>query len=49
MDWKDNKKIGITILDVSQSKRIKEKYIYEIIVFTGNRPNAGTKSKVLLN
>ena len=47
MDWKDNKKIGITILNVSQSKRIKEKYIYEIIVFTGNRPNAGTKSKVL--
>lgn len=47
MDSKDNKKEGITLLgDVGGE--CKNKYIYEIIVFTGNRLNAGTKSKVRL-
>ena len=45
MDSKDSKKEGITILgDVNDE--FKNKYIYEIIVFTGNRLNAGTNSKV---
>ena len=43
MDLRDGQKVGVTFLgDLNQ----KSKYIYEIIVFTGNRINAGTKSKV---
>ncbi len=45
MDWKDSKKVGITLFGDANQNR-ENKYIYEIIVFTGNRPNAGTKSKV---
>jgi hypothetical protein len=44
MDWKDEKKMGITVLGDLKDK--KNAYIYEIIIFTGNRLNAGTKSKV---
>ena len=47
-DSKDNQKFGITLLaDLNQVKNTENKYIYEIIVFTGNRLNAGTKSKVI--
>ena len=45
MDIKDKKKLGITLL--SDGNNINEKYAYEIIVFTGSRMNAGTKSKVV--
>ena len=47
MDWRDETKAGITILG-NMSENVENKYIYEILVFTGNRPNAGTKSKVRL-
>jgi len=36
--------MGITVLGDLKDK--KNNYIYEIIIFTGNRLNAGTKSKV---
>ena len=45
MDWRDSHKVGITLLE-SEADAGAAKYIYEIIVFTGNRLYAGTKSKV---
>jgi hypothetical protein len=45
MDSKDRKKEGVTILGDVDNKSVN-KYIYEIIVFTGARLNAGTSSKV---
>ena len=48
MDWKDEQKVGFTLVgDLKEDK--ENKYIYEIVVFTGNRLNAGTKSKVTCN
>ena len=44
MDSKDSQKVGITVLGDVNNKT--NKYAYEIIVFTGNRLNAGTRSKV---
>ena len=47
MDVKDKKKCNITLLgNIKEHMRNRNKYIYEIITFTGNRLNAGTKSKV---
>lgn len=47
MDWRDEQKCGITLLgDTAALREERNKYLYEIIVFTGNRPNAGTTSKV---
>ena len=47
MDSKDDQKIGITLLPCDlNNDATTNKYIYEIIVFTGNRFYAGTKSKV---
>lgn len=45
MDSKDSKKEGVTLLGDLGDKSAN-KYIYEIIVFTGARLNAGTSSKV---
>ena len=45
MDVKDEEKQGVTLLGDCHTN-IEEKYAYEIIVFTGGRLNAGTKSKV---
>ena len=44
MDSKDSQKVGITVLGDLTNK--KNKYIYEILVYTGTRPNAGTTSNV---
>ena len=44
MDLKDSQKVGITVLGDLNDK--ENKYIYEIIVYTGMRMNAGTTSKV---
>jgi hypothetical protein len=44
MDRKDEQKVGITILD--QDENFENKYIYEIIFFTGARKDAATDSKV---
>ena len=44
MDRKDERKMGVTLL--GDSSNVDNKYAYEIIVFTGSRPHAGTKSKV---
>ena len=38
MDSKDSQKVGITVLGDLTNK--KNKYIYEILVYTGTRPNA---------
>ncbi len=53
MDTKDNKKQGFTVVHTENSDFcLKEKqggakyYAYEMIVFTGARPNAATKSMV---
>jgi len=46
MDKKDEEKYGITVLGFDFDCETKNKYLYEIIVFTGNRPNAGTDSRV---
>ena len=46
MDKKDEAKCGITVLGDDDFKERKNKYAYEICVFTGLRLNAGTKSKV---
>ena len=44
MDRKEARKASVTLLgDLDETDN---KYAYEIIVFTGSRPNAGTKSKV---
>ena len=52
-DSKDEKKMGITLLNYQNclflamaGAKVDYKYIYEIIVFTGARQNAGTDSKV---
>ena len=45
MDWKVGQKVGITLLGNGVDPYVN-KYIYEIMVFTGMRPNAGTTSKV---
>ena len=54
MDSKDDKKQGFTViftensefcLDDSTIKGAKY-YAYEMIVYTGSRPNSGTKSNV---
>lgn len=48
MDVKDEQKCGITLLgNVKDHLKKDSKYIYEIIAFTGNRLNAGTKSNVI--
>ena len=44
MDRKDEQKVGITILN--QDENFENKYIYEIIFFTGARKDAATDSKV---
>jgi polycystin 1L2 len=51
-DCQDEKKMGVTLLNyenifpfVIMGNKIESKYIYEIIVFTGARQNAGTDSK----
>ena len=44
MDVKDGRKVGFSIL--GDFKKEENKYLYEIIVFTGSRPNAGTISNV---
>ena len=49
MDWKDASKHGVTLLKYKEDEEavnLENKYIYEIVVFTGNRRNAGTKSRV---
>jgi hypothetical protein len=46
MDIKDEAKFGITVLGDDDFTERKNKYAYEICVFTGLRLNAGTKSKV---
>jgi hypothetical protein len=47
MDKKDEDKCGITLIgNMKDHMKIEQRYIYEIICFTGNRLNAGTKSKV---
>ena len=47
MDRKDDQKCGITFLGACDDfVKPNNKYFYEIIVFTGNRPNGGTTSKV---
>ena len=46
MDSNDRKKEGITILGDLDLVDLNNKYIYEIIVFTGERFNAGTSSYV---
>jgi hypothetical protein len=46
MDIKDEAKCGITVLGDDDFIERKNKYAYEICVFTGLRLNAGTKSKV---
>ena len=48
MDWTDKKKFGITLLENKNLISSMNKYFYKIIVFTGARINAGTKSKVNL-
>ena len=44
MDRKDEQKVGITILN--EDENFENKYIYEIIFFTGARKEAATDSKV---
>ena len=44
MDSKDNQKMGFTLLD--NNNLTGQNYLYEIIVFTGMRTNAGTNSNV---
>jgi len=44
MDRKDEQKVGITILN--QDENFENKYIYEIIFFTGARKDAATDSRV---
>ena len=44
MDRKDEQKVGITILN--EDENFENKYIYEIIFFTGARKDAATDSKV---
>jgi hypothetical protein len=46
MDAKDSKKQGVTLLGDEKCVNKEDKYAYEIIVFTGGRRNAGTKSQV---
>ena len=47
MDLKDSRKYGITLLPYNDFEENPiNKYAYEIIVFTGTRPNSGTKSNV---
>ena len=49
MDCKDEQKIGVTLLSNDEDQHLaskERKYIYEIIVFTGMRANAGTTSNV---
>jgi hypothetical protein len=48
MDVKDSKKQGVTLLGDEICENKEEKYAYEIIVFTGGRMHAGTKSQVFL-
>ncbi len=43
MDYRDSKKVGYTFLN---DNKLNNNYFYEFIVFTGNRKNAATKSKV---
>ena len=46
MDKKDDEKMSITILGEDVMRRTENNYIYEIIICTGSRLNAGTKSNV---
>jgi hypothetical protein len=47
MDIKANKKVGFTLIGNFKDEP-SSNYIYEIIVFTGNRLNSGTKSNVFI-
>jgi hypothetical protein len=57
MDNKDDQKQGFTVIFTENSEFCMDEstikgakyYAYEMIVYTGSRPNAGTKSKVSLN
>ena len=47
MDWKDNEKSSIVLLDeLGDEDEMGKGYFYEIIVFTGMGLNSGTKSNV---
>ena len=46
MDKQDAKRLNLVYLKDNSS--VLDQYLYEVIVFTGNRKNAGTKSKVSL-
>jgi len=46
-DLRDRNKIGISIIDNNYDSSNPNKYIYEIIVFTGGRKDAQTSSRVL--
>jgi hypothetical protein len=46
MDVRDDKKQGVTLLGNEKCVNKEDKYAYEIIVFTGGRMHAGTKSQV---
>ena len=46
MDSMDMQKMGIAVVGAGVLARPETKYIYEMIVFTGSRLNAGTVSKV---
>lgn len=41
-DYLDKKKIGFTLIKTNENNN----YLYEVILFTGNRPNSGTDSLV---
>lgn len=47
-DKRDKNKIGITIIDNNYDNSNPNKYIYEIIVFTGARKDAQTSSQVFI-
>ena len=47
-DLKDRNKTGISVINNNYDTSNPNKYIYEIIVFTGNRKDAATESKVKL-
>jgi hypothetical protein len=56
MDMKDDQKQGFTVIFtencefcLDENKIGPKYYAYEMIVYTGSRPNAGTKSNVLLD
>ena len=51
MDWQDGSRHGVSLLKYADKSgdtqiSLENKYIYELVVFTGNRRHAGTKSRV---